>query len=566
MTMIVEPTTASQPLPREASSPRRRTRLSAPGPRAVAFVVFLAAAYFIYPESQVNVDTHLFLTVSIVDRGALNIDPFSRLTEDIASWHGHHYTDKAPGLSLLGAPVYALTKLVLLHGQPFTATLQRTPVHGMDVYVRYILALAFAAVPTAIIAWLLYKLLGRMGASRGWCAGLALTYGLGTIARPFAGLFFSHQFSALLCFGAFALAFRLRREEISDRFALVIGLLLGYTLITEYPAAIAAAAIAAYVLAIPRRGRRLGLGLGLGVLPSLVIGAVYNTLAFGNPLRIGYGHLAGPMKLRIGQAQGLFGVTYPHLDAIWGTTFSPYRGLFFLSPVLLLALPACVALVRRPGWRAEGLLCGAIAGGFLLFNMSYFAWTGGASMGPRQLLASVPFFVLPLGELVRSGRSLGWRRVTGALAGYSIALVELCAAVSPIFGENFISPVRQWVLPHLAGMRIDFHHPDGTQARLAGALLRQLPVFIDARLEFNWGQRAGLPGLIQLYPLAMVIALALLWPTLAERALPRARAMLSSYRARRPPAWASRLVSLIPSARRQAMRDRGTSGPSAGTI
>ena len=35
-------------------------------------------------------------------------------------------------------------------------------------------------------------------------------------------------------------------------------------------------------------------------------------------------------------------LSLPTLDGIWGITFSAYRGLFLLSPWLLLALPGFV--------------------------------------------------------------------------------------------------------------------------------------------------------------------------------------------------------------------------------
>src|SRR5262249_15197373 len=159
---------------------------------------------------------------------------------------------------------------------------------------------------------------------------------------------------------------------LDRRFALVVGLLLGYAFITEYPSAIAGAAIATYVVTIPHRGRSLGLLMAVAALPPLAIAAIYNAICFGGPSRIGYANLAGPQALRHGQAQGFFGITYPHLAALWGTTFSPYRGLFFLSPVLLLAVPGCLSLMRRIGWRAEGALCAWVMVGFLLFNASYF--------------------------------------------------------------------------------------------------------------------------------------------------------------------------------------------------
>ena len=495
-----------------------RMRLAAPSPRVVTIIVWLTSAYFIYPGVQVNADSHLYLTVSIVDRGTLNIDPFAQPSSDISAWHGHYYSDKAPGLSLLATPLYVLLKLILLHGSSYLAA------PTMAEWVRYGLAVGLAAVPTGAVSWLLYKMLERMSVTRGWCAGLALTYGLGTIARPFATLFFSHQLSTLFCFGAFALAFLLRREQLDRRFALAVGLLLGYALITEYPSAIAGAAIATYVVTIPHRGRSLGLLMGVAALPPLAVAAVYNTLCFGNPLRIGYANLAGLQTLRQGQAQGFFGVTYPHLDALWGITFSQYRGLFFLSPVLLLAVPGCLSLMRRIGWRAEGVVCAWVMVGFLLFNASYFAWDGGASMGPRQALISIPFFVLPIGELVRRhGQSRPWRRISAVLAAYSIAMVELSAAVSPLFSGTF-SPLTQWVLPRLAGMRVDPGHPSRT-AHLIDAFLRQTPWFLGAQIESNWGQMLHLPGLTQLYPLVSIIGLLLLWPRVGIHVMAAIRAL-----------------------------------------
>src|SRR5579884_477902 len=80
---------------------RLRRRLVAPGPVAVALAVIVVAAFFIEKGLQSNAGTHLYLTVSILDRGSLNIDPFHLDTIDLAGANGHYYADKAPGLSLI---------------------------------------------------------------------------------------------------------------------------------------------------------------------------------------------------------------------------------------------------------------------------------------------------------------------------------------------------------------------------------------------------------------------------------------------------------------------------------
>jgi hypothetical protein len=491
--------------------------LRAPGPWAIFLVVTAIAAYFTNRGVLWNADTHVFLTASIVDRGSVFIDPFARYTGDIAFANGHYVADKAPGLSLFAVPFYWLIKVTLLHGQPYTAVIAAPINTRIDFYVRYLLAVVCDAMPTGLIAALLYGVFLRLGASRAWSAALALTYGLGTIARPFASLFFSHQFAACLCFSGFVILLRIRRGELKARYALAAGLLLGYSVITEAPTAIMLAMMAGYAyFAFREKWRALAL-LALGTLPALAIELIYNAAAFGSPLGIGYGHLAGPDEFKQGQAQGFFGLTYPHLDAIWGTTFSPYRGIFVLSPVLLLAIPGCLYLWRRQAWRAETLVCAAIGGAFFVLNWSYFAWDGGYSMGPRQVLVCLPFMMLPIGQLVtpymRKGMRL-WSSATASLAAYSIVVVELSAAIRPLFDQRFASPLTQWVLPQLAGMNVDFAHPNATQATLGSALWHSAPLFLSAHLELNWGMSLGLPGIAQLAPLALCVAVILLWPSL----------------------------------------------------
>src|SRR5262245_50075057 len=280
-----------------APSPR------APGAGLLVAMVLVAAAYFVPRGISWNEDSHLFLTASIVDRGALDIDPLASYTGDIASVHGHFYSDKAPGLSLLAVPVYALLKYALLGGRPLAALYALPETQRVDFLVRYLLALVYAGVPTAIVTVLLYRFLPRLGVGVRWSAALALTYGLGTIALPFSSRFFSHQLAAALIFGAFVLLYRVRHGELASRYTLLVGGLLGCAVITEYPTALLVLALVVYGLdlvptSLAARGgvnrRRSALLLAVGAAPALLVGAVYNTLAFGGPLSTGYAHLAGP--------------------------------------------------------------------------------------------------------------------------------------------------------------------------------------------------------------------------------------------------------------------------------
>jgi hypothetical protein len=512
--MTVETTDSPiTPLRAPVSAPAKaRWRLRAPSAELVVFfIVTLAGAWFTVVGSLWNADTHVYLTASIVDRASLNIDPFAKLTGDIASAHGHYYADKAPGLSLAAVPIYALIRVLYLHGATYLGALS-APAGGPDVdIVRYWLAVAFSAIPTGVIAALLVWMARRMGAGAGWSVALGLIYGLGTNARAFASLFFSHQFAACLVFSAYVLLFRVRRRELDARWTILAGFLLGYAVVTENPTIIALIALGAYIAAIDGRGRRLLGWLALGVAPAALMYMAYNAAAFGSPLALGYSHLAGPDVFQQGQAQGVFGVTYPHLEAIWQTTFGPYRGLFLLSPVLMLAIPGLVLLYRHSGWTADALVCAAIGLGFFLFNWSYFAWDGGYSMGPRHVLPAVPFLVLPIAELLRPERARGWRLIAAALGAYSILVVEVSAAVTPLFDQRLPAPLTQWVLPRLAGIKVDPEHPERVAAAVPQAFAHTAPLFLSARMQPNWGQFLALHGLSQLWPLALIACALLLW-------------------------------------------------------
>lgn len=498
---------------RFARFPWRDTRSVARGPRAgsIIVIVLLVAAYCIPRGPMWNADSRVFVTASIVDRGSLNIDPFASQTGDIARVGAHYYSDKAPGLSLLAVPVYAVLKYTLLGGRPYAALFAVPEDQRFDFLPRFVLALVYAGIPTAVLAAMLYLFFGRMGLSTRWRTLLSLTYGLGTMALPFGTVFFGHQLAAALLFGAFYLLYRVAQHELSNRYAALAGLLAGYAIITEYPTALIAGALLLYA-SWPLAARwRAGLVAALGMLPVLAVAGVYNALAFGGPLSQGYAHLSGPSAFIHGQAQGFMGITYPHLDAIWQTTFGQYRGLFVLSPVLLLAFPGWLLLARWSAWRREAWLWASIVVVYFAFTVSYFEWSGGYSLGPRHFLPALPFLVLPAGELARPERARGWKITLAGLAGVSILTVTLATAAGPLMNPAFDAPLTEYVLPSLLGLPVSPARPAPTPSMVGQALARGFPFFPTAQLDNNWGMLLHLPGLAQLLPLAAVIGLTLAW-------------------------------------------------------
>ncbi len=492
---------------------------------SILLVLFLAYAYFIPRGALWNADTRIFLTASIVDRGQLNIDPYAQYTGDKAAYNGHFYSDKAPGSSLFAVPAYALVKLTLYRGEtPYLQLLSGVDEQRTDFLPRYLITVLVVGLPSALLGGLIFRFLAYLGLGLRGRMVLTLGYGLGTMAFAFSTVFFSHQIAALLLFAAFYLLFRIRRGALSQRHYLSAGGLAGCAIITEYPTVLVVGCLALYVFFSARRWRALLL-LSVGMLPALALAAVYNTLCFGMPWNQGYANLAGPEAFRVGQAQGFLGVTVPHLDALWQTTFGPYRGIFVLSPFLLLAVPGFVLLFRQRcrAWRAEAALWLGIVVIYFLFSVSYYAWDGGYSLGPRHFVPALPFLVLPTALALKQR---GWLRgVAVGLIVASIVIVTLATAVFPLNDPRFDSPLSERVLPVLLGMQPDPDHPAIPFAALWSGFWREAPLFTHARLNNNWGVLFPLPGIWQLLPLLLVAAsmLARFWwrtRALASRPLP----------------------------------------------
>lgn len=453
-----------------------------------------------------NSDTRIFLAASIVDRGQLNIDPYAQFTGDKAAYNGHYYSDKAPGSSLLAVPVYLFVKLTLYQGKiSYIQLLDVSDAKRTDFLARYLMTLLLVGLPSALLGGLIFRFLAFLGlGSRGRML-LALGYGLGTIAFAFSTVFFGHQIAALLLFAAFYLLFCIRQGTLSQKHYLTAGLLAGYAIITEYPTALIVGCLAIYAFYRVRTWRSILL-LGAGMLPSLAIAAAYNTLCFGGPFNQGYANLAGPEAFRVGQAQGLFGITAPHLVALWQTTFGPYRGLFLLSPFLLLAFPGFWLFFRQRAWHNETLLWISIVILYFLFTISYYAWDGGYSLGPRHFIPALPFLILPIAGVLKRR---GWTRdFSVVLIGFSIIILTLATAVYPLNDPRFDSPLTERVLLLLVGIQPDAAHPALPLATI-WSLFLEAPLLTRTQLDNNWGELFGLQGIWQLLPLCIGIAIIL---------------------------------------------------------
>jgi len=457
-------------------------------------VLLVCYAYFFPRWADWNQNSRLNLVMAIVEQGTLRIDDYYEghtATGDYAEYEGHIYSTKAPGTAFLGVPVYwAFQRVVggeaarwllgLLRGNEAVGTTLTEGGSGLlpekvhAALALYLVTLFAVSIPSAILGGVLYLFLGRFVPSpipRVWAV---LVYGLATSAFPYSGSFYGHQIVAALLFVAFYVSFLIGRGRLGAISTLAVGVLLGYAVITEYPAALIAGAVFLYLFARLRQKRWIGLAALGGLLPVLLWMA-YNQAIFHRPIAFGYEH--APLWEDVNTA-GFFSLVYPQPEAMWGITFGSFRGLFFLSPVLLLAGPGFYLLARRRAWRPEFLVCLWAVLSFFLFNSSSVMWQGGYAVGPRYMVPMLPFLTLPLALFARwLGRQRWAWALIAALTLWSLGAVWAETLGGQQFPDYTPNPLFRYSWPRLL---------EGDVAR-------------------NLGTVAGLSGWASLVPLAVVL-------------------------------------------------------------
>ncbi len=368
----------------------------------IFMVVLVAFSYFNRDNNRRDhsVESRMALVKALVEEQRFEIDSFHSTlfsTSDKAFYNGHYYSDKAIGISLLGAIVY---KSIL--GAAAQA--------GWEIPFRYFRDIVTILTISWLSAWIgpvLYLLIRRISpaANAGMAAFLALAIALGTPYFKFSTFFYGHAIAGLLLLCAFYIWFTFHQTgEITWPRIFLSGFLLGWMIITEYPTALLAAAAGLYILFVLRKKGRLMdwrtyILIAGGALIPLGILLFYNYASFGNMFTLGYTHEAVP-KFHTAHNTGLFGVGLPNPSAIFYMTFHPSMGIFWQSPILLLALPGWFYLFRSREYRAEAWFTLLTISLYIVFISGYYMWWGYA-FTPRHLIPILPLFVIPIAILPR---------------------------------------------------------------------------------------------------------------------------------------------------------------------
>jgi hypothetical protein len=289
---------------------------------------------------------------------------------------GHLHPNKPPGTSLLAVPVY-------FGAYHLERALDFNPDDWWMLNVNLWLCSVFTVGLVSALGVVLFWRVGMQlfPEHREAALAAAIVFALGTTFLPFATLLFDHNLTAVLLLASFS---SVRRDR-----AMLGGLLAGVAAVTNYLAAIPGAAFGVWALV---RRPKMALWFTAGVIPAALALIAYNTVALGSPLALNTSFQNPMFKEASPAFLGMF--TWPSWFAAHAITFSPWRGIFLLSPILILAIGGL--FVWPKSLRAERWLILGIAVFFFLINICFNGFHGGMSAGPRYLIPALPFACLAL--------------------------------------------------------------------------------------------------------------------------------------------------------------------------
>ena len=335
-----------------------------------------------------------------------------------------YYAKYGLGWSLVAAPFCALGMML--------ANITDAP----EGFITRIAVMFLNPLLTAAGCVALYYLARRIY-QRSFSVMLALIYGVCTIAWYYAKSAFNEPLVVLLILVAIL--------AIEGKQFVWAGIVLGYTLLTRQTLIFAIIPIVIWALIRIRREDRETFYRAIALLMiPLVAGQgitwLYNYLRFGNLFEYGYQTAGWDTPIFLG---------------FYGLLFSPGKGLFVYSPILILGVVGLAKIPRRDlFWLFVAvIIC------HLIPHAIYTDWSGGGGWGPRLLLPVVPFLVFPAGYVIESWQSRSIGKL-GLVLLVAVSLVIELLGISVNWVRHLQRVYDETSMPEIYFNRVHFSWPD----------------------------------------------------------------------------------------------------------
>ncbi|MFW9777399.1 MAG: hypothetical protein ACFFE8_01015 [Candidatus Heimdallarchaeota archaeon] len=369
------------------------------------FVIYIAGATL--DVTNTNPGSRFMLTKAIAKYGEFSIRPedqerYSYL--DYSVFNGSIFSDKAPGISLLGVPIYWI-------GEFFAVNLLGVDPNNwqlVDDVIKFLFmfcVLAFGAFVTVKM----YDLLHMVNVSHRNAHITAVFFGLGSLFYVYIGTLFSHGITAgfLVLVLYYGTSFR---QELKANSLLWSSIFSGFAIVCDYVLLFLLPFFFLYIF-IPFHWnlkdmkrywkaylKSYGSFLTLYIIPLVLCGFLvlfYNFAAFGDPFTTPYSYSQAFWDKQHFANSQQYG-----FDVL---VFSRHHGLLAFMPILLVSVFGLFFMLKRTP--ALAVLTITIPCWILLLYSKYFLPSGGLAYGPRHLVSITPFLIIPLAFLLDARRS-----------------------------------------------------------------------------------------------------------------------------------------------------------------
>lgn len=311
---------------------------------------------------------------------------------------GREYTQYAPGLSIIAAPLYLVGHITYpLVPEALTEVYRHDTMrfHSPELrefWIRHWVSMLNHVI-FGLIGVMLYLLGVKITGNVLRSALMSTIFVLTSFILPYSRTFFSEPAVSFL----FLWVFYLSLSPLSWKTSILMGIATGLALLIRQDSILWAFLFLLFLLknAGLREWKKAGLATGIITLFGLFI-LYLNYRHFGNPFTTGYE----------AQKEGI-AFSAPLLVSFYGFLFSTGRSIFLYSPVLipaLLALPFLKKIFVRRQQHYYFLISTVIV--YFLFYSAWQNWAGGWDWGPRHIYICVPllgvaFMTYPLDAMKR---------------------------------------------------------------------------------------------------------------------------------------------------------------------
>lgn len=328
--------------------------------------LFLATFYIDLWRND-NTTSRVLPIAVFLEQGNFEIDKYQQFTGDKSYVAPHYYTDKAPLPALITLPFSVLLKKLNII-TPIKESYYTPSLYALGGFVCGSLVLAVIVLIT--LKMLVKKKMVTLNPIHTVIWATLPFYS--SFLFVYSGTFFGHLFAGGLLLASYVF--------IEKRAYFLSGIFIGLSFLSDYPIALIGLIWGLQI--VVQKQWKGAFNFALGVLPSIGFILFYNYYFTGNAFTMLYKFVSQDYAF---MKEG-YGFALPKPEALWGLLISPYRGVLFYAPILLLFAFLAFKWPTKETIRSlttNYLFFSSIL--FVLFISSYQMWWGGWCWGPRHL-------------------------------------------------------------------------------------------------------------------------------------------------------------------------------------